>query len=661
MGATFVNVPSNYRENSVLSIGYTVKGKTLFFLLVTLEYLICCATCASFVYFPSFCEHIVIFVIIEMARDKKFGKRKFYGNRFTVNKKQSDVNRSSIVNSSGSAIVEVENEVMSTPSTSGCVNVHMKTPPSASRRKLCFVNNDCKEFSENSENNGKISSGFHLVDIEQLSEALKNFVVCKYCKGKDCVSVFEDVNRRNGLAAKLILACSKCNKEHSFNTSKQNNNVDDINVRFVYGMRCIGGGLESGKTLCSILNIPNPPVKYHKFNDIVTTALQAVAENCMQEAAKEAVMENEGSMDIAVAIDGSWQKRGHTSLNGVVTATSVDTGKVIDVECLSKYCQQCKMPQKKEMQHNCTANYEGTSGGMEAEGAVRIFHRSVDSRGVKYIKYLGDGDSKGYNTVVASKPYGNDTKIEKLECIGHVHKRMGTRLRKLKKDMGKKVLSDGKRIGGKNRLTDGEIDLLQNYYGNAIRSHTNDVKVMSRAVWATYFHKLSTDEHPQHGLCPQTSDSWCKYVKNKKGYKHHGLPEELMNLIKPIYQDLSHPELLKKCLHGRTQNTNESFNNMIWRRIPKTVFVGLKTLRMGVLDSVLSFNVGNIGRARVLQHLNISPGYNTLKSLRQMDMKRVKKADLAQLEMSQEARKKKRNLKRKLEEADDPDYGAGKF
>ncbi|GFT20548.1 hypothetical protein TNCV_2183851 [Trichonephila clavipes] len=36
--------------------------------------------------------------------------------------------------------------------------------------------------------------------------------------------------------------------------------------------------------------------------------------------------------DLAVAVDGSWQKRGFSSKNGLLTVTSVDTGKVIDVE-----------------------------------------------------------------------------------------------------------------------------------------------------------------------------------------------------------------------------------------------------------------------------------------------------------------------------------------
>ena len=35
-------------------------------------------------------------------------------------------------------------------------------------------------------------------------------------------------------------------------------------------------------------------------------------------------------MDIDAFFDGTWQKRGHTSLNGIVTAISRDTGNCFD-------------------------------------------------------------------------------------------------------------------------------------------------------------------------------------------------------------------------------------------------------------------------------------------------------------------------------------------
>lgn len=71
--------------------------------------------------------------------------------------------------------------------------------------------------------------------------------------------------------------------------------------------------------------------------------------------------------------------------------------------------------------------------------------------------------------------------------MGHVQKRMGTRLRALKKTYTKQKLSDGKGIGGKGRLTDKWIDKISSFYGMAIRS-SNDVKTMKNKIWAIWNH-----------------------------------------------------------------------------------------------------------------------------------------------------------------------------
>ena len=76
-----------------------------------------------------------------------------------------------------------------------------------------------------------------------------------------------------------------------------------------------------------------------------------------------------------------------------------------------------------------------------------------------------------------------DNPIVKIECVGHVQKRMGTRLRNLKKGMKGRVLSDDKPIeegggrgGGGGRLSDEQINEIQAYYGNAIRANTQNLK-----------------------------------------------------------------------------------------------------------------------------------------------------------------------------------------
>ncbi|GFU71265.1 hypothetical protein TNCV_3782501 [Trichonephila clavipes] len=71
---------------------------------------------------------------------------------------------------------------------------------------------------------------------------------------------------------------------------------------------------------------------------------------------------------------------------------------------------------------------------MEVSRAVEIFQRSQSSHGLRYTKLLGDGDSRAYKAVNEMQPYG-DTGLKKLECLGYVEKRMGTRLPSLKLKM----------------------------------------------------------------------------------------------------------------------------------------------------------------------------------------------------------------------------------
>lgn len=134
--------------------------------------------------------------------------------------------------------------------------------------------------------------------------------------------------------------------------------------------------------------------------------------------------------------------------------------------------------------------------------------------------------------------------------------------------------------------------------------------------------------------------------------------------IKPIFEDLSNHNLLKKCLHGRTQNPNESFNNIIWTRIPKNNFVGIETLTIGVLDAIVTFNSGALGKVQVLEKLCGDAGSNCVVGLKHIDKTRILGANKAALEYTKQKRKQKRQLKRKREDKEEektPQYGAGMF
>ncbi|GFY12496.1 uncharacterized protein TNCV_1799181 [Trichonephila clavipes] len=220
----------------------------------------------------------------------------------------------------------------------------------------------------------------------------------------------------------------------------------------------------------------------------------------MNAAVHEAVIANDNNSNIAVAVDGTWHKRGYSSLNGVVCATSL-------------------------------------------------------------------------------------LRTERLSTL------------KLSQNI---VLHIGKNISGRGRLTLKEVDSIQHYYELAIRKNLSSVEDMKRAIWAIYFHKLSTEDNPQHALCPLGEDS---------------------------------------------------------------CFVGIETLKFGVMNAVICFNDGYVSRIKVFEALGIKPGYNTERALLIIDNKRIFEAERIVNKVSLEARNK-RSLKRKMDKQnldEENEYQAGKY
>ena len=81
--------------------------------------------------------------------------------------------------------------------------------------------------------------------------------------------------------------------------------------------------------------------------------------------------------------------------------------------------------------------------------------------------------------------------------------------------------------------------------------------------------------------------------------------------------------LLQKCLHGQTQNVNESLNGIIWTRCPKRVYVGRNIVEIGVSSAVINFNDGSLGLLPVFEKLGIDCGHSTHVSLRETDKDRI--------------------------------------
>ena len=55
-------------------------------------------------------------------------------------------------------------------------------------------------------------------------------------------------------------------------------------------------------------------------------------------------------------------------------------------------------------EHDCPINHKGSAGAMEASGIVKCFQRLVERNNVRYKKFIGDGDSSSYPSVLKADP-----------------------------------------------------------------------------------------------------------------------------------------------------------------------------------------------------------------------------------------------------------------
>ncbi|XP_046737742.1 uncharacterized protein LOC124406386 [Diprion similis] len=287
----------------------------------------------------------------------------------------------------------------------------------------------------------------------------------------------------------------------------------------------------------------------------------------------------------SVSGDGTWKKRGFKSLYGVTTLIGYYSGKVVDLVVKSSYCQGCTFWKNKthtkeyeewfeDHEENCLKNHEGSAGKMEVDSMIEIFSRSEEKFGVRYGNYIGDGNSKTFKAILELSPYGDELTVVKSECIGHVEKRMGPRLRNVRKE---------KKLSGRGKLTDKVVKKLTKYYGLSIQRNVNSVENMKKRDYG-YFPKLED-------LSP---------LLHKSIQKH----------LLPIYQDLSRDDLLKRCLGGHTQNANESSNLTIWRLAPKHLHSGLKIVEISAYIAAGIFNDGFSSILRIMNALDIVVGTN---------------------------------------------------
>lgn len=206
----------------------------------------------------------------------------------------------------------------------------------------------------------EMAKRFKLQDAIILNDCISTAEICSSCrKPNSKLGLYQNNSAREGLSESLFLKCSACKVMTQLSTSKRlggkGGGSHEVNRRAALASGQLGhAGLSQ---FCAVMNLPPPVAKeaYKKHLIQIEKATKSNAEEVMKDAAKrlrEKVLiehpddiEMDGEEKIAnvsVTVDGTWQKRGHSSKIGVVFVISVETGEILDYEVKSLFCHECK-------------------------------------------------------------------------------------------------------------------------------------------------------------------------------------------------------------------------------------------------------------------------------------------------------------------------------
>lgn len=172
-------------------------------------------------------------------------------------------------------------------------------------------------------------------------------------------------------------------------------------------------------------------------------------------------------------------QRGRSSIliynanSGVAVIIGMETQKILFIGVRNKYCSTCAQAEKKEEvvpNHLCFKNWSGSSSSMETDIIVEGFQKAESQHGVRYLCFVGDGDSSVYADLVAKVPVWGYA-IKKMECANHATKCYRSSLEKL--------AQDNSAYKGKGKLTEGMKKRLTKAARCAIsmRSQESDKKL----------------------------------------------------------------------------------------------------------------------------------------------------------------------------------------
>ena len=234
----------------------------------------------------------------------------------------------------------------------------------------------------------------------------------------------------------------------------------EINVRAVWGETASGGGALKLNEQVATMGMPGISGKsFTKIEEEIGEWWgQALQQEMLQAGCDERMRAiargdfHEGVPAITVVGDGGWSKRSHkhtyNAPGGVAILVGAETGRLLHIGIKNKTCLRCTKAQGQGIQpkpHQCWKNWSESSSAMENAVILEGFQQAEATHGVRYMRYIGDGDASVFAALRRDGPSWCQRGLQKLECANHSCKGIRGKLEQL--------VVDHPEFKGPNRLT----------------------------------------------------------------------------------------------------------------------------------------------------------------------------------------------------------------
>lgn len=207
------------------------------------------------------------------------------------------------------------------------------------------------------------------------SQLLNSIAGLIHCPSKSCNGrlELEESDSPRGWAVLYRWSCGECGFEKPFSNSTHLNQQPQLNIQLATALRSTGQNQFQFANFCTIMSLHQPPDRLIDLERKILPVMEEVAEKSMNRWTQKEV-ESTGSSDLLVSVDGTWQKRGFSSRNGISVIASPVTGKILDCEAKTNYCGKCHGDQARRGDPDdpeavtCDCNHRGSAGAMESQG-----------------------------------------------------------------------------------------------------------------------------------------------------------------------------------------------------------------------------------------------------------------------------------------------------